>query len=435
MARAKTPAEILSRIPLFAAFTDFTPTVPKLYWDVYSQEERIKAIVEALDKLVCYANHMGVQINLCEEEIEKLYNEFEDFKNGAFDDYYVAILEAWINTHMEDIIKQSIKMIFFGLTDDGYFCAYIPESWSDLTFDTGYDYGWYDYGRLKIIFEPDGFGVIDNLGTNIGMYEELKAKIEDLEEHGGGGGDYDELKAMIETETSDRVAADDELQTQIDFTEADILLETRLREEADQAINERIDALDPQSIEELEARMSTAEEDIEALEVADATINERIDNIVVPDITQLEEDVEALQEADVAINERIDNIVIPDITELEGDISDLQAADVAINERIDNIVVPDISQLEADVATNKTNITNLTSRMTTAEADIDAVETTSATNTSNIATNTADIAALTTRVSTAEGKISAAETDIDTLEASVDTINTTLYTPMSEGGE
>jgi hypothetical protein len=33
-----------------------------------------------------------------------------------------------------------IKTVWFGLTDDGYFVAYIPESWQDVTFrTTGYD--------------------------------------------------------------------------------------------------------------------------------------------------------------------------------------------------------------------------------------------------------------------------------------------------------
>ena len=29
-----------------------------------------------------------------------------------------------------------IKTVWFGLTDDGYFVAYIPESWQDVTFRT-----------------------------------------------------------------------------------------------------------------------------------------------------------------------------------------------------------------------------------------------------------------------------------------------------------
>ena len=34
---------------------------------------------------------------------------------------------------IEDYIA---TMVFFGITDDGYFVAYIPESWDDITFNT-----------------------------------------------------------------------------------------------------------------------------------------------------------------------------------------------------------------------------------------------------------------------------------------------------------
>ena len=51
------------------------------------------------------------------------------------------------------------------LEENGYFCAYIPSSWSDITFDTGAVYGKYDYGRLILRFNAEGDGVINNTGT------------------------------------------------------------------------------------------------------------------------------------------------------------------------------------------------------------------------------------------------------------------------------
>lgn len=160
MANLNVPNSIISRIPLFAAFTNYTPTVPKMYWDVYSQEERIKAICENIDKIVAYCNALGIEINTSVDEIERLAEEFEQFKESGFDDYYRAIVEAWVNEHMPEIIRQAIKMVFFGLTSDGYFCAYIPESWSDITFDTGMVYGSQAYGRLILQYDVDGTGVL-----------------------------------------------------------------------------------------------------------------------------------------------------------------------------------------------------------------------------------------------------------------------------------
>lgn len=145
-------ATMFVKVPLYKAFTQYTPVIPKLYWDVYSQEERIKALCKEIDKLCAYANTLGIQLNWNTEEIERLYNEFEEFKAHGFDDYYRAIIEQWVDDHMEDIMSQATRMVFFGLTQDGYFCAYIPESWEDITFDTGQIWGSYDYGRLILLY-------------------------------------------------------------------------------------------------------------------------------------------------------------------------------------------------------------------------------------------------------------------------------------------
>lgn len=135
-------------MPLYGAFTQYTAVLPKMYWDVYSAEERVKLICAEIGKLCAYANELGIKLNVNTEEVKALYEEFEEFKASGFDDYYREIIEKWVDNHMEEIIDQAIKMVFFGLTEDGYFCAYIPDSWDDIEFDTGMVYGSYDYGRL-----------------------------------------------------------------------------------------------------------------------------------------------------------------------------------------------------------------------------------------------------------------------------------------------
>lgn len=41
---------------------------------------------------------------------------------------------------LEKLISQAIKNVWFGLTDTGYFVAFIPDSWRDIMFaTTGYD--------------------------------------------------------------------------------------------------------------------------------------------------------------------------------------------------------------------------------------------------------------------------------------------------------
>lgn len=132
----------------FWGYSAFTPTIPKLYWDVKSQEQRILNLFDLLDKLVCYANMLGIRINVTDSDVSDLKAEFEKLKDGKFWDMYEKKLTEWIESSLPDIIGQAAKMVFFGLTDDGYFCAYIPESWKDITFDTGAVFGRADYGRL-----------------------------------------------------------------------------------------------------------------------------------------------------------------------------------------------------------------------------------------------------------------------------------------------
>lgn len=149
-------------IPLFWDFTAFTPTIPKLYWNVRSQEQRILNLFELLDKVICYAQSIGMEVDGYQKDLDTLKKEFEEFKDGALLDWYKEQLSAWIQEHMPDIIREAIRMVHFGLTSDGHFCAYIPDAWSDIVFDTGYVYGRSDFGRLILKMEVDSDSVIDN---------------------------------------------------------------------------------------------------------------------------------------------------------------------------------------------------------------------------------------------------------------------------------
>ncbi len=67
------------------------------------------------------------------EDIRKLYN---DIVNGRIPPEIAAGITGWITEHFYDIVGDMTKMVFFGLTESGYFVAYIPESWNDIKFNT-----------------------------------------------------------------------------------------------------------------------------------------------------------------------------------------------------------------------------------------------------------------------------------------------------------
>lgn len=139
-------------IPPFIGFTEYTPVIPKLYWDVRSQEQRYHALCKMLDKLICYANMIGEQTDENIAEIKALAAEFEEFKAHGFEDYYEAQVATWIEANLKYIYDHTVKQIYFGLTDDGHFVAYIPDSWDDITFDTIMNYSSPNYGCLTLSY-------------------------------------------------------------------------------------------------------------------------------------------------------------------------------------------------------------------------------------------------------------------------------------------
>jgi hypothetical protein len=167
----------------YANYTQFTPALPEFYWNVYSAEQRWKHLCMELHKLVAYADNLGVQLNLTHEEVENLQAQFQKFLDGEMQEFYEKQILAWIDANMERLIKHSIEHVYFGLTDDGYFCAYIPESWSDITFDTGAVFGRSDYGRLILKMNVDSQNAIDNTYSYSLNAEptEIQSIIRDLE--------------------------------------------------------------------------------------------------------------------------------------------------------------------------------------------------------------------------------------------------------------
>lgn len=149
-------------IPPFWGFSPDTPTIPKLYWDVKSQEQRVLNIFKLLDKVIAYAESIGMEVDGFQADVDELKEKFKKYENGEFWDAYEQKINAWVDENMPEIIRRVIKFIYFGLTEDGYFCAYIPDSWADIMFDTGAVYGRSDYGRLILRMQADSPQAVDN---------------------------------------------------------------------------------------------------------------------------------------------------------------------------------------------------------------------------------------------------------------------------------
>ena len=64
-------------------------------------------------------------------------------------------IRRWMEINAIDLVGELVKTVFFGITMDGYFVAYVPESWDDITFGTSglddFPVG-IDYGHLTLTY-------------------------------------------------------------------------------------------------------------------------------------------------------------------------------------------------------------------------------------------------------------------------------------------
>lgn len=126
-------------------------SVPFTFRDGLTTLELIERLRHCLGGLQADVNTMAEQLQAnIEANTASIDQLRKDFENG-----YEAIIERWLGDNLPqyvyDYIADAIRTVFFGLTDDGYFVAYVPNQWARyIAFDTGADYDRDDYGHLRL---------------------------------------------------------------------------------------------------------------------------------------------------------------------------------------------------------------------------------------------------------------------------------------------
>lgn len=111
--------------------------------------DTVKNLFEAVSQIDSWMeNHQS--------EYEELKALYDDIMAGRFPDSIKQAFADWMNANALDLVGEMVKLVIFNITDDGYFVAYIPESWRDIIFKTtGLDISiaGYDYGHLVLSYE------------------------------------------------------------------------------------------------------------------------------------------------------------------------------------------------------------------------------------------------------------------------------------------
>lgn len=96
--------------------------------------KNVKSAVDAVTALEAWKES-------AEGSISDLQKLLDDIAAGNFPKEISDAIKNWITANFYDIVGDMAKTVWFGLTDAGYFVAYIPESWDEVKFKTtGYDY-------------------------------------------------------------------------------------------------------------------------------------------------------------------------------------------------------------------------------------------------------------------------------------------------------
>ena len=118
----------------------------------YNLDWVIKTVKELTPRLA----ELEAWRNEHEDEYQELKQFYDDIIAGNFPDSMIESLKDWLSRNAIDLIGELVKMVFFGLTDSGYFVAYIPESWRDIVFNTTeYDLfisSFGEYGHLVLSY-------------------------------------------------------------------------------------------------------------------------------------------------------------------------------------------------------------------------------------------------------------------------------------------
>lgn len=109
--------------------------------NMFSTQENFQtALNELNEKQTTLEENFDELKNNVNQELETMKNLLDSIKNGDYVDLYLDNIKSYIDDNLQNLVKGLVNYVSFGLTADGYFCAYIPNTWDFISFST-VDYG------------------------------------------------------------------------------------------------------------------------------------------------------------------------------------------------------------------------------------------------------------------------------------------------------
>lgn len=118
------------------------------YQTISALVNRVNQCVKNINELIKNLNDTANAVTELQQAVDALEAEILKIKNGEYMQIYIEALGKWIDRNLIYFVQKIVKYIFFGLTDDGYFAAYVPDSWNFIEFFTPIDPSSEYYGHL-----------------------------------------------------------------------------------------------------------------------------------------------------------------------------------------------------------------------------------------------------------------------------------------------
>lgn len=157
---------VIHPFPYFRGFTQYTPTIPTLYWNVYSQEQRIKALCMEYAKLIAFSDSMVDTLNDTFDIVEDMNARLPELIDDSVNE---ALIEMRDSGELQSIIKTIIETLF--VLNDTFTVSYVGA----LPYQRSTEYGNFQGG----CYIPDTNELV-TVELNSGGREALVKKIQPL---------------------------------------------------------------------------------------------------------------------------------------------------------------------------------------------------------------------------------------------------------------